>query len=80
MSIEQKAFLFDYDEFDGELREILEESLATGKISLLVGFVEANLAQLKDPHEGEMLDSDWQREVEALGGLPQPKSRLSISI
>lgn len=29
MSIEQKAFLFHYDEFDSELRETLEESLAT---------------------------------------------------
>lgn len=64
MSIDHKAFLFDYDEFDGELREILEESLATGKSSLLVSFVEANLAQLKDPNEGEMLDSDWQSSLE----------------
>jgi hypothetical protein len=62
--MDHKAFLFDYDSFDRELRPILEEALRAGDYRRLVSFINANLDHLRDPYEGEPLGSDWEAMIE----------------
>jgi hypothetical protein len=62
--MEHKAFLFDYESFDGELRALLENALLSGDSTGLVSFINANLGSLKDPYEGEPLADDWQDLIE----------------
>jgi hypothetical protein len=61
--IEHKAFLFDFPGFDRELRELLESSLSSRDLHGLVSFINANLANLRDPYEGEPLDGRWEEMV-----------------
>jgi hypothetical protein len=62
--MEHKAFLFDYDSFERELRAILEDALRSGDHSGLVSFINANLGDLRDPYEGEPLGADWEAMIE----------------
>ncbi len=62
--MEHKAFLFDYDSFDRELRAILEDGLRSGDHTRLVSFVDATLSDFRDPYEGEPLDDDWEAMIE----------------
>lgn len=64
MSMEHKAFAFDYDSFNGELGRLLRHSLESGHTEGLVEFIEANRDDLTDPYEGDPLDEDWQEMVE----------------
>lgn len=57
--MEHKAFLFDGDRFDEELRPLLEAALSTGNCTPLVHFIHSNLEDLADPFEGDPLPSDW---------------------
>jgi hypothetical protein len=60
MSIDHKAYSFDYDGFNAELRPVLEESLRSGDVGPLAEFIRENFAALKDPYEGEPLAENWQ--------------------
>ncbi len=62
--MDHKAFLFDYDSFERELRGILEDALRSGDNSGLVAFINANLGDLRDPYEGEPLGADWVAMIE----------------
>jgi hypothetical protein len=62
--MEHKAFLFDYDSFERDLRAILEYALLSGDYSGLVSFINANLGDLRDPYEGEPLGADWESMIE----------------
>lgn len=62
--MEHKAYLFDYELFDRELRTLLENALRSGDSTGLVSFINANLGCLKDPYEGETLTADWQDLIE----------------
>ena len=62
--MEHKAFLFDGDRFDVELRPVLEAALSTGDCSPLVDFIRDNLDALTDPYEGEPLEPDWESLLE----------------
>ena len=62
--MEHKAFLFDYSTFDQELRVILENALASGDCSVLTSFINRQLDSLRDPYEGDRLDSEWQSLIE----------------
>jgi hypothetical protein len=62
--MEHKAFLFNYDSFQRELRPILEDALLTGDCGALVSFINANLGDLRDPYEGEPLGTDWESLIE----------------
>ncbi|HEX8559490.1 MAG TPA: hypothetical protein VF668_15415 [Pyrinomonadaceae bacterium] len=64
MSMEHKAFVFDYDSFTNELARLLRHSLESGHTGGLVDFVEAQRESLTDPYEGEPLDDDWRDMVE----------------
>ncbi|NMZ19019.1 hypothetical protein HBO08_18560 [Pseudomonas rhodesiae] len=58
MSFEHKAFIFDFDSFDSELRPLLEASLRSGNIEPLRCFILSNKELLVDPYEGDALDDD----------------------
>ncbi|MEP0857854.1 hypothetical protein [Trichocoleus sp. DQ-U1] len=64
MSMEHKAFVFDYDAFADELGNILENALLTNNNERLVNFIKQNLNFLKDPYEGEALSTSWDTMVE----------------
>ena len=62
--MEHKAFVFDYESFERELRPSLEDALATGDTSRLESFISMNLDALRDPYEGQPLRADWASLVE----------------
>lgn len=64
--IEHKAFLFDYNTFDRELRPLLESALVTSDCSGLSSFVSTNLSVLRGPYEGQPLDTNtnWETMIE----------------
>lgn len=64
MSFEHKAFIFDFDSFDSELRPLLENSLRSGNIEPLRCFIISNRKLLVDPYEGDALDDDWEDMIE----------------
>lgn len=64
MSFDHKAFLLEYNQFEFQLSGILMDSLITGDVSQLVAFIIQNLAELKDPDEGEPLDDFWEEKIE----------------
>ncbi len=64
MVLEHKAFVFDYSSFQDELMDILVNSLKTETTDRLKQFILQNLSSLKDPYEGDMLDSDWESLME----------------
>lgn len=64
MSIEHKAFIFDYNAFVDELADILKDALINNENEKLINFIEDNLLNLKHPDEGDPLDCDWQKTIE----------------
>jgi hypothetical protein len=63
MSIDHKAYLFRYDEFQEELADLLYRCLRTGKIDSLRGFINANRAALTDLATAMPLTENWQERV-----------------
>ena len=59
-----KAFLFDYESFERELRMALEVALESGECTGLLCFINDNRARLKDPNEGEPLAENWMDLIE----------------
>lgn len=64
MSMDHKAFLFDYGRFSEELLPILEKALSAGNHTGLRSFILHNLGSLADPYEGNPLTSDWEAMIE----------------
>jgi|SRR5690554_900920 len=64
MSFEHKAFIFDYDLFDQELRPLLERCLETGSIAPLKAFIDGDKRRFSDPYEGDALDDGWESYIE----------------
>jgi hypothetical protein len=62
--MEHQAFIFDYNAFVNELAGILKNAIATNENHELIAFIEKNLPNLKDPYEGEPLDSYWKEMIE----------------
>jgi hypothetical protein len=62
--MEHKAFVLDYEAFANQLSDILRTALVTNNDDDLAHFIEANISSLKDPYEGDPLDSSWQDLVE----------------
>ncbi len=62
--MEHKAFLFDYEDFRGELQPILEQALISGDVSNLRSFIELNILELTDPYEGKPLTSGSSSSIE----------------
>lgn len=64
MSIEHKAFVFDIDAFNSELRMLLESALNSGNIDKIREFIISNKEFLSDPCDGGKLDDDWEIMIE----------------
>jgi hypothetical protein len=64
MSMEHKAFVFDYEAFELELKEILEAALDLNEIGGLEDFININMDYLTDPYEGECLLPNWSEMLE----------------
>lgn len=58
--MEHKAFIFDFAEFEFELRPMLERALVSGRCEELKEFIEKNRSTLTDPYEGAPLGGDWE--------------------
>jgi hypothetical protein len=63
MSMSHKAFIFDFDAFEVELRGLLEQALSTGDVRGLRAFIERRKGEAKDPCEGAPLGSDWEERL-----------------
>ena len=61
MSMQHKAFRFDWDGFDAGLRECLNDALLTNDPSQLAIYINSALSEFSDPYEGETLTSDWMQ-------------------
>lgn len=61
---EHKAFLFDSNSFENDLRPVLERALLSGDPTGLVGFIIRNLKKLRDPYEGQPLGLEWESMIE----------------
>lgn len=62
--MEHKAYSFDFDKFEKELKPILEASIKSGDIDQLRAFIISNKPYLSDPYEGEPLEDDWEDMIE----------------
>src|SRR5690349_15161787 len=60
MSMEHKAFVFDWESFLQELSELLFSALVSDDTTRLKAWINSNVADLKDPYEGEPLTKDWE--------------------
>jgi hypothetical protein len=76
MSLEHKAFVFDYTNFESRLKVILESALESGGIDQLENFIEQHHSSLKDPYEGESLPVNWQSMIET----PDPHQYGDIAL
>jgi hypothetical protein len=65
MSMEHKAYLFDWGAFEREVRAILEQALRSQIGSAMVEFIAEHVAAIKDPYEGEALGPEWEQMLEA---------------
>jgi len=65
MSMIHKAFVFEYDAFQSDLRAKLEQSLQTGDVEPLQEFIQSNRSRITDPYEGEPLADDWESLIES---------------
>lgn len=64
MSMLHKAYIFDFESFDRELKPLLESALRSQDGGALVDFVSSSIGCLVDPYEGEPLTKDWLNMVE----------------
>ena len=64
MASAHRAYVFDYDAFDSELRPVLEEALRANDPAGLRSFIRARRPELKDPYAGEPLEEDWGKLLE----------------
>lgn len=64
MSMEHKAYIFDFDTFSRELKPIMEAGLQSGSIDQIRAFIHSNKSSLCDPYEGEPLEDDWEDMIE----------------
>jgi hypothetical protein len=65
MSMEHKAFAFDWQQFVRGLRPVLVLALADDDPAPLESFIDRHRAELTDPYEGEPLPDKWRDLLEA---------------
>lgn len=63
MSMEHKAYEFDWDSFENELLSALLDALREDDNSKLLEFIACNLESITDPYEGEPLDKHWRENL-----------------
>ena len=64
MSLDHKAFEFDWGAFSEELAPLLHRALADDDAPALQQFVAAHIAACSSPYDGEPLGEDWEELLE----------------
>ncbi len=64
MSMNHKAFAFDWNAFQRHLAPLLHEALESGSVAELVRFIESHRQSITDPYEGDPLPEDWTAVME----------------
>jgi len=64
VTMEHKAFAFDYAGFQRELLPLLAKALANDSSQALIAFIKAEPASFRDPYEGEPLEDNWESLME----------------
>lgn len=59
--MQHKAFRFDWEAFDAELRERLHNALLTNDPAQLSLYINSATDAFSDPYEGETLTADWMQ-------------------
>lgn len=90
MPVEHRAFLFNWQGFNEDLRVILEPSLSSGDVEELVAFNRQHLVNLRDPYSRQRLEGDWEsklrfRDAQELGdyGMTEyydPRADIGLGI
>lgn len=62
--MEHKTFIFDTNTFNQELREIIISSGRWDDTKSLKKFIKEHISKLYSPYTGELLDEDWEGELE----------------
>ncbi len=78
MTMEHKAYVFDYQAFEVQLGASLYEALLANNVTALADFITRNVGVLKDPLEGQPLTASWeelleQRDVQEYGDIALTK-------
>lgn len=60
MSMEHKAFEFDWLPFERDLHHLIVDALSTRETRGVEAFVDENLTDLVDPYEGQPIAADWR--------------------
>lgn len=60
MSMDHKAFAFDWDAFESELLPVLTQALETSDTAALKAFIDEHRESLVDPVSEDLLAEDWQ--------------------
>jgi hypothetical protein len=61
MSMEHKAFVFDYGRFQAELAPILFRALENDSMDDLIVFIRQHQAEIRTPDEGDPLEAGWEK-------------------
>jgi hypothetical protein len=65
MSMDHKAFAFDWNAFATELAHLLEIGLRDDDSDALGAFVDAHRAACRNPYTGDALEADWRDALES---------------
>lgn len=60
MSMEHRAFVFDNERFDSELRNLLLNAGLSNNIDKIKNFIEQNKEEIKNPYYGGIIDENWE--------------------
>lgn len=60
--MEHKAFIFDTDKFNNELKEIFKN--CNDEIEVIRSFINQHIGEIKSPYEEEYIDSTWEKQLE----------------
>ena len=64
MSMDHKAYIFDFEGFAAGLRPLLEKSLESNDVAPLVAFVDAQIEHVTLPWEATPLSRAWKEDLE----------------
>jgi hypothetical protein len=74
--MEHKAFVFDHEQFDRELRPMVVRALETDGWAEIDRFVDTHLGGLTDPYSGRPLAADWRT---AAAGGPEVHGAFALT-
>ena len=64
MSLDHKAYAFDWHSFAGEMLPWLAKALERNDCKRFVSFIHENVEVCSDPYEGQPLDRNWDETVD----------------